>query len=71
MVNKLNGGVLKTGDFQDKVLGKIGSDGGENNELVGNGVEDRYKQDRRLLTLAPNCCERNSWVDMCHHGTAS
>ena len=54
MVNKLNGGVLKTGDIQDKVLVNIGSDGGENNELVGNGLEDRYKQDRRLLTLAPN-----------------
>ena len=46
MVNKLNGGVLKTGDNQDKLLGKIGSDGGENIELVDNGVEDRYKQDR-------------------------
>ena len=54
MVNKLNGGILKTGDIQDKVLGKIDSDGGENNEFVGNGVEDRYKQDQRLLTLAPN-----------------
>ena len=54
MVNKLNGGVLKTGDIQDKVLGKIGSDGGENNEFAGNRVEDRYKQDLRLLTLAPN-----------------
>ena len=54
VVNKLNEGVLKAGDIQDKVLGKIGSDGGENNEFVGNGVEDRYKQDLRLLTLAPN-----------------
>ena len=54
VANKLNGGVLKTGYIQDKLLGKIGSDGGENNELVGNGVEDRYKQDRRLLILAPN-----------------
>ena len=43
MVNKLSGGVLKTGDIQDKVIGKIGSDGGENNELVGNGVDNRYK----------------------------
>ena len=51
---KLNEGVLNAGDTQDKVLGKIGSDGGENNEFVGNGVEDRYKQDLRLLTLAPN-----------------
>ena len=71
MVNKLNGGVLKTGDIQDKVLEKIGSDGRENNELVGNRVEDKYKQDRRLLTLALNLCEKNSWVDMCHNGTAS
>ena len=54
MVNKLNGGVLKTGDIQDKVLGKICSYGGENNEFVYNGAEDRYKQDRRLLTLAPS-----------------
>ena len=54
VVNKLNGGVLKTGGIQDKVLGKIGSDGEENNEFVGNGIKDRYKQDRRLLTLAPN-----------------
>ena len=54
MVNKLNGGVLKIGDVQDKVTGKIDSDDGENNEFVGNGVNDRYKQDRRLLTLASN-----------------
>ena len=54
VVNKLNGGVLKTGDIQDKVLGMMCSHGGENNEFVDNGVEDRYKQDRRLLTLAPN-----------------
>ena len=43
VVNKLNGGVLKTGDIQDKVIGKIGSDGGENNELVGSGIDNRYK----------------------------
>ena len=54
MVNKLNGGVLKREDIQDKGLGKIVSDGGENNEFVGSRLEDRYKQDRRLLTLAPN-----------------
>ena len=71
VANKLNGGVLKTGYIQDKLLGKIGSDGGENNELVGNGVEDRYKQDRRLLILAPNWCKRNSWIDMCHNDSAS
>ena len=43
MVNKLNGGVLETGYIQDKVLGKIGSDSRENNELVGNRVEDKYE----------------------------
>ena len=43
MVSKLNGDILKTGDIQDKGLGNIGSVGGENNELVGNGVEDIYK----------------------------
>ena len=44
-MNKLNEEVLKTGNSQGKVLGKIGSGGGKNNELVGNGVEDKYKQD--------------------------
>ena len=53
-MNTLNRGVLKTGDIKDKVLGKIGSDGGEKIEFEGNGVEDIYKLDRRLLTLAPN-----------------
>ena len=46
VVNKLNEEVLKTGDGQGKVLGNIGLGGGKNNELVGNGVEDKYKQDR-------------------------
>ena len=46
VVDKLNEGVLKTGGIQDKALGKIGSDGGENIEFEGNGVEDRYKLDR-------------------------
>ena len=71
VVRKLNGGVLKIGDVQDKVTGKIDSDDGENNEFVGNGVNDRYKQDRRLLTLASNWCKKNSWVDICHNGTAA
>ena len=58
-MNKLNEDVLKTGNSQGKVLGKIGSGGGKNNELVGNGVEDKYKQDRQPLTLTPNLCKRN------------
>ena len=54
MINKLNGDVLKTGDSQGKVLGKIGLVGGENNILVGNGLEDKYKKDRQPLIFALN-----------------
>ena len=59
-MNKLNGDVLKTGESQGKVLGKIGSSREENNELVSNGVDDQYKQDRQPLTLVPHLCEMNS-----------
>ena len=38
----------------------IGLGGGENNELVGNGLEDQYKQDRQQLILVPNLFENNS-----------
>ena len=54
VVNKLNWGVLKTKDSQGKVLGKIGFGEGENNELVGNGLEDKYKKDRQPLIFALN-----------------
>ena len=53
VVNKFNGGVLKTGDSQGKVLGKTGLCGGKRNELVGTGIEDKYKQDRQPLIFAP------------------
>ena len=53
------------------MLGKIGLGGGENNELVGNGLEDQYKQDRQQLIFVPNLFENNSWVDKFHNETAS
>ena len=43
MVNKLNGGELKTGDNQGKEHGKIRSEEDWNNEVAGNGVYDKYK----------------------------
>ena len=55
-VNKLNGYVLKIGDSQGEVLGKIRFYGGENNDSVGNGLEDRYKHDWQHLILAPSLC---------------
>ena len=48
----------------------IGLGGGENNELVGNGLEDQYKQDRQQLILVPNLFENNSWFDKFHNETA-
>ena len=47
VVSKLNGGVLKIGENQEKVLGKIGVDGEENNNTLGNGLGDGYKHDRQ------------------------
>ena len=44
MVNKLNEGELKTGDNQGKEHGKIRSEEGGNKEVVGNGVDDKYKK---------------------------
>ena len=41
-MNKLNEGVLKTGDNQNKEHGKIRYEEGGNNEVVGNGVDDNY-----------------------------
>ena len=45
---------MNTKDSQGKVLGKIGFGEGENNELVGNGLEDKYKKDRQPLIFALN-----------------
>ena len=44
MVNKLNGGVLKTEDNQGKVHGNIRSEEGRNNEVTGNGVDDKHEK---------------------------
>ena len=41
VVNKLNGGVLKIGDNQGKVHGNIRSEEGGNNEVTGNGADDK------------------------------
>ena len=43
MVNKLNEGVLKTGDNQGTAHGKTISEEGGNTEVVGNEVDDKYK----------------------------
>ena len=44
MVNKLNGGVLKTEDNQSKVQGNNRSEEGGNNEVTCNGVDDKNKK---------------------------
>jgi len=51
VANKLRGDVLKTGDNQGKVHGKIRSEEGGNNEVVGNGVDDKDKKSGNLKYL--------------------
>ena len=71
VVNKLSGGVLKTGDNQGKVHGKIRLKEWGNNKAVRNEVDDKYKKDRQPRMLVPNLCARNSLVDKYHNGSDS
>ena len=57
MANKLNGGVLKTGDTQGKEHGNIRSEEGGNNEVVGNGVDDKDKKSGNLKYLYQICAQ--------------
>ena len=69
-MNKLNGCVLKTGDNQGKKLEVTRSEEGRNKEVLGNGVDDKYKQDRQPRTPAPNVFAKNSLVEKCQNGIA-
>ena len=62
---------MKIEEIQSEVRGKPGVDGGENNNKLCNGLEDRYKHDRQQLILSPSLCERNLWVDNHQDGTTS
>ena len=70
VVNKLNGCVLKTGDNQGKKFGVTRSEERGNKEVLGNGVDDKYKQDWQPRTPAPNVCAENSLVEKCQNGIA-
>ena len=47
VIRKLNRGVLKIGESQGEMLEKTGVNGWENNDTLGNGLENRYKHDRQ------------------------
>ena len=59
-MNKLNGGLLKTGDNQGKVQVNNTSEEGGNSEVTGTAVDDKNKKDRQQRILAPNLCAKNS-----------
>ena len=61
---------MKIGESHGNVLGKDGSNGGENNDGVDNGIEDIYINDRQQLTLSPNLFERIFFRDKHHEEMA-
>ena len=65
---KLNDCVLKTGDNQGKKLGVTRSEEGGKKEVLSNLVDDKYKQDRKPRTPAPNVFAKNSLVEKCRNG---
>ena len=69
-MNKLNGCALKRGDNQGKKLEVTRSEEGRNKEVLGNGVDDKYKQDRQPRTPAPNVFANNLLVETCQNGIA-
>ena len=62
---------MKIEESQGIVFGNYGGNENNNNDGVGNGMDDRYKHDRHQLTLVPNWVEINLCWDKYHEGIAS